>query len=85
MEKRVQALIDLKVNALRADIARESKTRFENIEHLENCLEVMEIIIYECYRMTSLSFKKRSGTSPMRERSLTMLCLRRSTRRVPSW
>lgn len=34
------ALIDQRVNQLRADIARESKTRFENIEHLENCLEV---------------------------------------------
>jgi len=28
------------VNGLRADIAKESKLRFENIEHLENCLEV---------------------------------------------
>ncbi len=39
LEKKLQALIDQKVNGLRADVAKESKLRFENIEHLEGCLE----------------------------------------------
>lgn len=33
-------LIEQKVNGLRNDIAKESKLRYENIEHLEACLEV---------------------------------------------
>ena len=32
-------MIDSRVNSLRNEIAKESKTRYENIEHLENCLE----------------------------------------------
>ena len=33
-------LIDQRVNGLRNEIAKESKTRYDNIEHLETCLEV---------------------------------------------
>ena len=40
MEKRMLALIDGRVGSLRTEIAKESKIRYENIEHLENCLEV---------------------------------------------
>lgn len=47
MEKRIMALVDQKVNSLRNEIARESKARYENIEHLESCLEVFLIhLIY---------------------------------------
>ena len=34
-------LIDQRVNGLRNEIAKESKTRYDNIEHLESCLEVL--------------------------------------------
>jgi len=37
-------MIDQRVNLLRADIGRESKARYESIEHLENCLEVNNLI-----------------------------------------
>lgn len=40
------AMIDGKVNQLRTEIARESKTRYESIEHLENCLEVSSTIVF---------------------------------------
>lgn len=51
-------MIDQKVNALRADIGRESKVRYESIEHLENCLEVRKLKFY-LFRMISLNSKKR--------------------------
>ena len=38
-------LIDQRVNGLRNEIARESKSRYENIEHLESCLEVIKFFI----------------------------------------
>jgi hypothetical protein len=39
-------MIDQRVNMLRGDIGRESKARYESIEHLENCLEVININTY---------------------------------------
>ena len=39
MEKRVLSLIEQKVNNLRSEIAKESKNRYDAIEHLESCLE----------------------------------------------
>ena len=39
------SMIDGKVNGIRSDIARESKTRYENIEHLETCLEVRSYLL----------------------------------------
>ncbi len=39
LERRMLALIDQKVSGMRGDIAKESKIRYENIEHLESCLE----------------------------------------------
>jgi hypothetical protein len=40
MEKRLLALLEDKTLNLRNDIAKESKNRYESIEHLKNCLEV---------------------------------------------
>jgi hypothetical protein len=42
-------MIDQKVNQMRSDIAKESKTRFESIEHLETCLEVRKYIYLRLY------------------------------------
>ncbi len=39
LEKRMITLIDSRVASLRSEISKESKLRYENIEHLESCLE----------------------------------------------
>jgi hypothetical protein len=67
-------LIDQRVNGLRNDIAKESKTRYENIEHLENCLEVTTLSInsnFNAYRVISLSSKKRLKMLKIKEMKLT--------------
>ena len=79
LEKRLLTLIDGRVNTLRGDIARESKQRYESIEHLENCLEVWNfiqsytILNLNLYRMTSPNCKKQSELSQTTEKNWTML------------
>lgn len=41
MEKKLLALVEEKTNGLRNDVAKESKNRFDSIEHLKACLEVL--------------------------------------------
>lgn len=56
IERRFTVLIDDKFNALKIEISKESRNRYECIENLKTYLEV----IYEMlnfYRMISQSFK----------------------------
>jgi hypothetical protein len=39
MEKRVLGAIEDKFSQLKGDIAKESRNRYESVEHLKNCLE----------------------------------------------
>jgi hypothetical protein len=41
MERKVLMLIEDKTNLLRNEVAREANLRYENIEHLKSCLEVI--------------------------------------------
>ena len=40
MERKMISNVEEKTNGLRNDIAKESKNRFDSIEHLKACLEV---------------------------------------------
>jgi len=84
LEKRVLALADLKVNGLRADIARESKLRYESIEHLENCLEVRRSGFKGC-RTIFLSCRRRSGLSLTTGRNWTTPSSRKYTKSRRNW
>lgn len=39
MEKRLAGIVEDRFAALKSDVAKESRNRFESIEHLKNCLE----------------------------------------------
>ena len=39
MEKRLLGIIEDRFSALKNDVSKESRNRFESIEHLKNCLE----------------------------------------------
>ena len=39
MEKRLLSIIEDRFAALKQDVAKESRNRFESVEHLKSCLE----------------------------------------------
>lgn len=39
MEKRLMAIVEERIGGLKNEVSKESKNRFESIEHLKNCLE----------------------------------------------
>lgn len=39
MEKRLLGIVEDRFTALKNDVSKESKNRYESIEHLKNCLE----------------------------------------------
>jgi hypothetical protein len=39
MEKRLLSIIEDRFSALKADVSKESRNRFESVEHLKSCLE----------------------------------------------
>jgi hypothetical protein len=39
MEKRLLSIIEDRFSALRGDVSKESRNRFESVEHLKSCLE----------------------------------------------
>ena len=39
MEKRLLSLVEDRFSALKADVSKESRNRYESVEHLKNCLE----------------------------------------------
>jgi hypothetical protein len=39
MEKRLLGIVEDRFSALKTDVTKESKNRFESIEHLKSCLE----------------------------------------------
>ena len=39
MEKRLLGIIEDRFSALKNDVSKESRNRYESIEHLKNCLE----------------------------------------------
>ena len=39
MEKRLLGIVEDRFSALKNDVSKESRNRFESIEHLKNCLE----------------------------------------------
>ena len=39
MEKRLLGLVEDRFNALKGDVSKESRNRYESVEHLKNCLE----------------------------------------------
>ena len=39
MEKRLLALIEDRFTSLKTEVAKETRNRFESVEHLKNCLE----------------------------------------------
>jgi hypothetical protein len=39
MEKKLTAMVEERFNTLRNDVGKESKNRYESIEHLKQCLE----------------------------------------------
>jgi len=39
MEKRLVAIIEDRFGALKADVSKESRNRYESVEHLKSCLE----------------------------------------------
>jgi hypothetical protein len=87
VEKRMMNLVDQRVNALRNDLARESKTRYEAIEHLENCLEVpySASLMLVFFRETFLSCRRKSEMRQMKGKSWTMLSSRRRMKKAKEW
>lgn len=39
MDKRLGGLVEDRFAALKADVSKESRNRYESVEHLKNCLE----------------------------------------------
>ena len=39
MEKRLMNIVEDRFSALKADISKESRNRYESVEHLKSCLE----------------------------------------------
>jgi hypothetical protein len=39
MEKRLLAIIEDRFSVLKADVSKESRNRYESVEHLKSCLE----------------------------------------------
>ncbi len=39
MEKRLLAVVEERIGGLKGEVQKESKNRFESIEHLKQCLE----------------------------------------------
>ena len=39
MEKRLLSLVEDRFSTLRQDVSKESRNRYESVEHLKNCLE----------------------------------------------
>jgi len=39
MEKKLITIVEDKFGALKGEVSKESKNRFESVEHLKNCLE----------------------------------------------
>ena len=61
--------VEEKTNGLRNDIAKESKNRFDSIEHPKACLEV-SIIQLTC-RMISLNSKRQLKQKQEKEKTWT--------------
>jgi len=39
MEKRLFSIVEERFTSIKADVTKESRNRYESIEHLKNCLE----------------------------------------------
>ena len=39
MEKKLLSMVEDKFTSLKGDVSKESRNRYESIEHLKNCLE----------------------------------------------